>query len=75
LKKFYKILVVDDEPGIRTFLERFLSLSLYKVKTLSKGKEALNEMNNNPDEYDLMLLDVNLENENGFDTAREIKKI
>ncbi len=72
MKEFYKILIVDDEITIRNFLERFLTLNLFKVNTCSNGKEALNELYKN--EYDLMLLDINLKSENGLDTAKEIKK-
>ncbi len=73
MKQFYKIIIVDDEASIRSFLERFLALNLYKVKTFSGGKEAQKELFRSKNEYDLMLLDVNLNNENGFDTAKIIK--
>lgn len=74
MKEFYKILIVDDELTIRNFLEKFLILNKFKVKTYSNGKDAVQELLNNKNDYDLMLLDINLKHENGLNTANEIKK-
>ena len=53
-----KILVVDDDPAIRTLIHRFLSKQNYQVESAEDGKSALIMFEQfNPD---LVILDVNL---------------
>ena len=36
-----KIMVVDDEPSIRKYLQTLLEVDGFEVETVSSGKEAL----------------------------------
>ena len=38
------ILVVDDEPGMRRYLQTVLELESYRVSTASDGEEALSKL-------------------------------
>src|SRR6266851_607174 len=40
-----KILVVDDEPSIRKYLQTLLEVDGFEVETVSSGKEALEKVN------------------------------
>ena len=40
-----KILVVDDEPSIRKYLQTLLEVDGFDVETVSSGKEALAKVN------------------------------
>ncbi|MBS3783574.1 MAG: response regulator transcription factor [Anaerolineae bacterium] len=51
-------LVVDDEQGIRFFLEKTLSKSGHSVTTAASGEEALDALRDK--RFDLMLLDLRL---------------
>jgi DNA-binding response OmpR family regulator len=51
-------LVVDDEPGIRFFVEETLHRSGHDVTTVKSGEEALNTLRDTP--YDLVVLDLKL---------------
>lgn len=51
-------LVVDDEPGIRFFVEETLHRSGHDVTTVKSGEEALNTLRNIP--FDLVILDLKL---------------
>jgi CheY-like chemotaxis protein len=66
----YKILVVDDEPGIRTMLQDFLE-SDYDVKACSNAQEALAETEINT--YDLVISDINMPGMKGYVLLDKIK--
>ena len=53
-----KILVTDDEPGIRLFLEETLAGDGHQVTTVESGEKALHLIANQ--KFDLVLLDLNL---------------
>lgn len=54
-----RVLVVDDEQGVRFFLSRALSRSGHCVVTAESGEEALERLRDTP--FDLVLLDLRLE--------------
>lgn len=51
-------LVVDDEPGIRFFVEETLHRSGHDVATAKSGEEALDTLRDTP--FDLVILDLKL---------------
>ncbi len=68
-----KILVVDDEQNICTFLSELLNDQGHKITTVKNGYQAIEEVRKSS--FDLILLDVVMPSMNGLDTYREIKKI
>ena len=67
-----KILVIDDEPGIRTVLTDILEDEKYSVLTAENGYEGLAVLKSKT--IDLVILDVWLPNMGGIDVLKEIKK-
>ena len=66
-----KILVVDDEPAIRNLIHRFLAKQDYQMESAEDGKSALAIFEQfNPD---LVILDVNLPDANGYDLCKEMQ--
>lgn len=51
-------LVVDDEPGIRFFVEETLHRSGHDITTVKSGEEALDTLRDTP--FDLVVLDLKL---------------
>ena len=51
-----RILVVDDEPGIRAFIERALAADSYAMRSAATGAEALRMAQST--RYDLIILDL-----------------
>src|SRR5215471_4786011 len=69
-----KILVVDDEPSIRKYLQTLLEVDGFEVETLSSGKEALERINVGV-RPDFIILDVLMPELNGLDTLRQLMQI
>jgi len=67
-----KILVVDDEPSIVDVLTRFLSREGYSVVTAVNGREALEQVRQEPP--DLILLDVTMPEMDGFKVCQQLKE-
>ena len=67
-------LVVDDEEGVRFFLEETLRRAGHVVVTASSGEEALEAMKKKS--FDVVILDVKMPGGmDGIETLREMKKI
>ncbi len=67
-----KILVVDDEPNIRFFLERVLSKEGYQVTTAASGGESLALVEQ--ETFDLVLLDLKLRDVSGLDVLEVLHR-
>lgn len=66
-----KILVVDDDPAIRTLIHRFLSKQNYQMESAEDGKSAMAVFEQfNPD---LVILDVNLPDATGYTLCQEMQ--
>jgi len=66
-----RILVVDDEPEIRTLLERALTARGFTVETAPDGEEGLARIASRPPA--LVLLDAMLPRIHGFEVARRLR--
>lgn len=67
-----RILVVDDESDIRSYLRTALEKAGFKVETACDGKEALEAVKRNPP--DLISLDLVMPKHSGAKFYREIQK-
>lgn len=67
-----RILLVDDEQEIRNVLSLMLKREHYEVSSFGRGEEALEEVENNPGVYDLILLDIQLPGMSGLELLKKI---
>ncbi len=67
------VLVVDDDDGYRSMLERILIRAGYSVTTACDGLEGMKAVNS--EQLDLVLVDVNLPGINGIEVVRQIQEI
>lgn len=67
-----KVLVVDDEPQIRSLLELYLAENDYDVLTAGDGQSALEAVDRNAP--DAVVLDVMLPDMDGLEVCRLIRK-
>lgn len=70
-----KVLIVDDTNTDRLLLKLHLSKLGYKTIEASNGQEAIDQFVANSQDLDLILMDVQMPNLNGFDAVRSIRKI
>jgi two-component system, NtrC family, response regulator PilR len=68
-----RLLVVDDEPSMREFLEILLSQEGYQVTTAESGEEAFKIFERL--EPDLILTDIKMPGMSGLDLIREIRTL
>lgn len=68
----YKILIIEDEENIASFINMELSYEGYRVDTCSDGKEGLNKALEN--DYDMIILDLMLPTLNGLEVCRRLRK-
>jgi len=66
-----KILVVDDDPGLRELLQEYLSSQGYQVSTVADGLAL--EQHMLQETADLVILDLMLPGEDGLTLARKLK--
>ena len=66
-----RLLVVDDDPGVRESLDRALRLEGYAVETVGGGKDALYRQLVEP--ADAVVLDLRLPDLDGVDVCRRMR--
>ena len=66
-----RVLVVDDEPAVRTALERALRLEGYDVELAADGAEALERLSVRS--TDAVVLDVLMPNVDGLEVCRRLR--
>lgn len=69
-----RVLVVEDEPGVREFIKRVLLRSGREVVTAAGPLAALTVLNSRPG-ISLMLVDIVMPEMDGYDLAAEARKI
>ena len=69
-----RILVVDDEPSIRKYLQTLLEVDGFEVETVSSGRDALAKVNDGQ-RPDFIILDVLMPEMNGLETLKELMQI
>lgn len=67
-----KLLVVDDEAGIRLLYSQELAEEGYEVVTAASASEAVEKLA--ASDFDLVVLDIKLKNESGLDLLQKIVK-
>jgi two-component system, OmpR family, copper resistance phosphate regulon response regulator CusR len=66
-----RILIVEDEPRIASFLEKGLASNGFAPTVTDRGKDALLMVHTG--EFDLVILDIGLPDKDGFDVLRELR--
>ena len=68
-----KILILEDEIGIRSFVSINLKREGYEIIEAGTGSEAIEQISNNPD-ITIALLDVMLPDMSGIDVCKFIRQ-
>ena len=67
-----KVLLIEDEKNIASFIERSLSTAGYQVSTAYDGETGLDMMAGN--EFDAIILDIILPRKNGWEVCQQIRQ-
>src|SRR6476620_2288173 len=67
-----RILIVDDEPGIRQSLKGVFEDEGFSTEAVSTGEDCLKKVEHN--QYDLVLLDIWLPGIDGLETLRRLRE-
>ena len=70
-----KILLVDDEAGIRKVAARILSLHGYRVIDAADGELALEAYRHSGDTIDAVVTDVMMPRMTGLELARRLRRV
>lgn len=66
-----KILVAEDSSVIQNLTRRILSIQNYDIASVKNGEEVMKAIEE--DNYDLILLDINMPKMDGVECARQIR--
>ena len=68
----FRVLVIDDDPGVRDYMEALVSRQGYEVSAAADGEEALKNLETT--QPDLITLDVVLPGMDGLQTLEKLKQ-
>jgi two-component system response regulator AtoC len=74
-KRIERILVAEDEPDVRDYLELSLRCRGYEVTHVENGDEVLNLLKDKGSDVALVLLDIMMPWKDGIETLQEIRKL
>ena len=69
-----KILIIDDDPFVRSMLEEILQSENYVVRTAKNGKDGLDKYRSEPD-IELVVSDMNMAEMGGVEFIKEMRKL
>ncbi len=69
------VMIVDDEPQIRTSMERLLRMSGYQILLASDGLEALEIYQRHKEEIGLVILDISMPRMSGREALVEFRRL
>lgn len=67
-----KVMVIDDDQGLRSYLEKSLTAGGYQVETVDRGAIGLQKLL--VDDFDLVLIDINMPEISGPAVCSAIRK-
>ncbi len=70
-----KVLIIDDNPASRQIFIQMLNSFSITARDAGSGKEGLSIMTAAEQPYDLVLVDLQMPDMDGFETVREIQRV
>jgi PAS domain S-box-containing protein len=70
-----RVLIVDDEPSVATFMANALSRHGYHTSTFTSAEAALEHLKDGSEVYDLVITDMTMPRLSGEDLLREVHRM
>ncbi|MCM3763058.1 response regulator transcription factor [Alkalihalobacillus oceani] len=70
----YHILIVDDELRMRELLSFYLEKAGFRVSEAATGQEALTKIAGDRDSYELVILDIMMPDQDGFEVCQAVRE-
>jgi signal transduction histidine kinase len=70
-----RILIADDEVGVRLVIVAMLEIAGYSVVEVNNGEEAVDAFRSDPDGFDCVLLDLNMPKLDGEEAFTQLQDI
>lgn len=70
-----RILLADDDPQVRAITTRILHRQSWEVVSAANGQEAVDSWPLEGEPFDLVILDVNMPEMNGYEAFRELQRL
>ncbi len=68
-----RLLIVDDQKEIRDLADLVLGAEGYRTTLANDGYQAIARLTESPKPFDLMLLDINMPEQDGWETLRIVR--
>lgn len=75
MRRFGRILAVDDEPALLHLFEQYLSRVGYEVEISSSAQNALESFASDPEKYALVLADVTMPGMSGEELLNDLLRL
>ena len=69
----YSVLLCEDNKTNQFIAKSLLEQAGYQVKIADNGQIGVDEIKNNPDQYDIILMDLHMPIKNGYEATQEIR--
>ncbi|MGH7852392.1 MAG: response regulator, partial [Candidatus Binatia bacterium] len=70
-----RVMIVEDQPDIRRLMEYFIAAAGGVVTTFSGGEAALAAVQQQPNDFDVILMDIQMPRLDGYETTRQMRAL